>query len=135
MHWHPVYPARHQPDRRRTYHGVVWEILSVLLLLALGASFLAPRLFRRRPGAGSLSGTLLITGVSPRPDAAGQQYVTITGVIDGPTISDYTVYQRMAADVDHWPAVGELKPVVYSQPNPEKWACLTRAARPAGSAG
>ncbi len=100
----------------------MWEILSVLLLLAVGASILAPRLLRRGPGAGSLRGTLLITGVSPRPDATGQQYVTITGVIDGPTISDYTVYQRMAVDVDHWPAVGELKPVVYSQANPEKWA-------------
>jgi hypothetical protein len=100
----------------------VWEILSVLLLLGILAWFLAPRFFRQRPGAGSLSGTLLITGVSPRPDATGEQYVTITGVIDGPTISDYTVYQRMAADVDRWPAVGELKPVVYSQRNPDNWA-------------
>ena len=29
-----------------------------------------------------------------------------------------TVY---IADVEHWPAVGELKPVVYSQRNPDKW--------------
>lgn len=100
----------------------MWEILSVLLLIALIAGFLAPRLLRRRPGAGSLSGTLLITGVSPRPDAAGEQYVTITGVIDGPTVSDYTVYQRMTSDVDRWPSVGELKPVVYSQRNPDNWA-------------
>jgi hypothetical protein len=100
----------------------VWEILSVLLLLAILASFVAPRFFRQGPGAGSLSGTLLITGVSPRPDATGEQYVTITGVIDGPTISDYTVYQRMSVDVDRWPTVGELKPVVYSQRNPDKWA-------------
>jgi hypothetical protein len=100
----------------------VWEILSVLLLLAVAASLLAPRLFRQRPGADWLSGTLLITGVSPRPDATGEQHVTVTGVIDGPTISDYTVYQRMTVDVDRWPAVGELKPVVYSQRNPDKWA-------------
>jgi hypothetical protein len=100
----------------------VWEILSVLLLLAIAGFFVAPRLFRQGPGAGSLSGTLLITGVSSRPDATGEQYVTITGVIDGPTISDYTVYQRMSVDVDRWPAVGELKPVVYSQRNPDKWA-------------
>jgi hypothetical protein len=100
----------------------VWELLSVLLLLAIAAGFLAPRLFRQGPGAGSLSGTLLITGVSARPDATGEQYVTITGVIDGPTISDYTVYQRMTADVDRWPSVGELRPVVYSQRNPDKWA-------------
>jgi hypothetical protein len=100
----------------------VWEILSVLLLLAIAMSLLAPRLFRQRPGGGWLSGTLLITGVSPRPDDVGEQHVTIAGVIDGPTISDYTVYQRMTVDVDRWPAVGELKPVVYSQRNPDKWA-------------
>ena len=100
----------------------MWEILSVLLLIALGLGLLAPRLFRQRPSGDSLSGTLLITGVSPRPDAIGEQYVTITGVIDGPTVTDYTVYQRITADVDRWPTVGELKPVVYSQRNPERWA-------------
>ena len=100
----------------------MWEIFAVLLLLAIGASLLAPRLFRQRPVSDALSGTLLITGVSPRPDAVGEQYVTITGVIDGPTVSDFTVYQRTISDVDRWPAVGELKPVVYSQRNPEKWA-------------
>lgn len=94
----------------------------MLLLIAIMVSLVAPRLFRRGPGAGSLSGTLLITGVSPKPDATGEQYVTITGVIDGPTVSDYTVYQRMTADVDKWPSVGELRPVVYSERNPEKWA-------------
>jgi hypothetical protein len=99
----------------------VWEILSVLLLIAIAVSLVAPRLFRPRPSADSLSGTLLITGVSPRPDAVGEQYVTITGVIDGPTVSDYTVYLRMAADVEHWPSVGELRPVVYSQRNPDNW--------------
>jgi hypothetical protein len=100
---------------------VVWEILSVLLLLALVAGFLAPRLFRRGPRGGALSGTLLITGVSPRPEATGDQFVTITGVIDGPTVSDYTVYQRMTAPVDRWPAVGELRPVTYSPRNPDIW--------------
>jgi hypothetical protein len=99
----------------------VWEILSVLLLIALVVGLLAPRLFRLRPSRDALSGTLLITGVSPRPDAIGEQYVTITGVIDGPTVSDYTVYLRMTADVGHWPSVGELKPVVYSQRNPDNW--------------
>ncbi|WP_422204236.1 hypothetical protein [Mycobacterium sp.] len=97
-------------------------MLSVLLLISIAVGILAPRLFRRGPRGESLSGTLLITGVSPRPDAAGEQFVTITGVIDGPTVSDYTVYLRMTADVDRWPAVGELKPVVYSQRNPDNWA-------------
>ena len=94
----------------------------MLLVIAIAAGLLAPRLFRRGPRGEALRGTLLITGVSPRPDAAGEQYVTITGVIDGPTVNDYTVYQRMAVNVDNWPAVGDLKPVVYSQRNPDKWA-------------
>jgi hypothetical protein len=106
----------------QSYHGVVWEIGMLLLLVAILAGFLAPRLIRRGPRADDLRGTLLITGVSPRPDATGEQYVTITGVIDGPTVNEYTVYQRMAVNVDNWPAVGDLKPVVYSQRNPDKWA-------------
>jgi len=106
----------------KSYHGVVWEIGTLLLLLAILAVFLAPRLLRRGPRADALSGTLLITGVSPRPDVTGEQYVTIAGVIDGPTVNEYTVYQRMAVDVDNWPKVGELKPVVYSQRNPDNWA-------------
>jgi hypothetical protein len=100
---------------------VVWEFLSVLFLLAVMALILVPRLMRRGLRGDVLSGTLLITGVSPRPDATGEQYVTISGVIDGPTLNEYTVYQRMAVDVDRWPTVGELKPVVYSQRNPDNW--------------
>jgi hypothetical protein len=106
----------------KSYHGGVWEFLTLLLLVAMLAVFLAPRLMRRAPRGEALSGTLLITGVSPRPDATGEQYVTITGVIDGPTVNEYTVYQRMAVNVDNWPTVGELKPVVYSQRNPDNWA-------------
>ena len=101
----------------------MWEILSLVVLVAFVVGFLAPRFFRQRPRADWLSGTLLITGVSPRPvDATGEQIVTIAGVIDGPTLNEYTVYQRMTADVDEWPTIGELKPVVYSQRNPDKWA-------------
>ena len=96
-------------------------MLSVLLLVAILAGFVAPRLIRRGPRGDSLSGTLLITGVSPRPDADGEQFVTIAGVIDGPTLNEYSVYQRMAVDVHNWPTVGELKPVVYSQRNPDNW--------------
>ncbi|HVQ97733.1 MAG TPA: hypothetical protein VMS16_02805, partial [Mycobacterium sp.] len=84
----------------------------VLVVLVMGlAVFLAPRLFRRRP-LNTVDGTLLVTGVSPRPDVTGEQYVTITGVMNGPTVDEYTVYQRMAVDVDDWPAVGQLIPVM-----------------------
>jgi hypothetical protein len=100
----------------------VWEIGALLLLVTVLVVILAPRLIRRGPRADALSGTLLITGVSPRPDATGEQYVTITGVIDGPTVNEHTVYQRMAVNVDNWPKVGDLKPVVYSQRNPDNWS-------------
>ncbi len=94
----------------------------MLFLVALLAVFFAPRLIRRRPNTDGLNGTLLVTGVSPRPDATGQQYVTIAGVINGPTVNEHAVYQRMAVDVEDWPAMGQLLPVVYSQRNPDNWA-------------
>lgn len=74
-----------------------------------------------RPAGDLASGTLLVTGVSPRPDAGGQQYVTIAGIITGPTVNEYAVYQRMAVDVDQWPTVGQILPVVYSPKNPDNW--------------
>jgi hypothetical protein len=101
---------------------VGWEIGVLLLLIATLAVLLAPRFMRRGPGPDAVSGTLLVTGVSPRPDATGEQYVTITGVINGPTVNEHTVYQRMAVNVDKWPTMGQLLPVVYSQRNPDKWA-------------
>ncbi|MEZ0367408.1 hypothetical protein ACAG26_27455 [Mycobacterium sp. pUA109] len=99
----------------------MWEFLTLLLLVAILAVFVAPRLLRRGPGSGAQTGTLLITGVSPRPDATGEQYVTISGVISGPTVNEHPVYQRMAIDVEQWPSIGELRPVVYSPRNPDNW--------------
>ncbi len=97
-----------------------WETGVLLLLVLALAVFVAPRLFRRGPTQ-SVSGTLLVTGVSPRPDTTGEQYVTIAGVINGPTVDEYTVYQRMVVDVADWPTVGQLIPVVYSPKNPDLW--------------
>jgi hypothetical protein len=99
----------------------VWETGVLLLLILTLVVFLAPRLLRRRQME-TVSGTLLVTGVSPRPDTAGEQYVTITGVINGPTVNEHTVYQRMVVDVDKWPTMGQLMPVVYSPKNPDFWA-------------
>jgi hypothetical protein len=59
--------------------------------------------------------------VSPRPDVPGQQYVTISGVINGPTVNEHVVYQRMAVDVDSGPTMGQLIPVAYSPKNPDNW--------------
>ena len=94
-----------------------------MLLLLVGALVLVigPRLRRRGPGNDAATGTLLVTGVSPRPDATGEQFVTITGVINGPTVNEHVVYQQMAVDVNDWPTMGQLLPVVYSPKNPDTW--------------
>lgn len=73
-------------------------------------------------------GTLLVTGLSPRPDVPGEQFVTISGVISGPTVSEHVVYQRMAVDTANWPIMGQLIPVVYSPKNPDKWFFTPPAA-------
>jgi hypothetical protein len=99
----------------------VWEFGALLLLVAVLGALLAQRFIPRGPRGEAASGTLLVTGVSPRPDAAGQQFVTIAGVINGPTVDEYSVYQRMAVDVEQWPRVGQLLPVVYSPKNPDNW--------------
>jgi hypothetical protein len=107
----------------QSYHGGVWEIGILLLLVGALVLLLGPRIMRRRGiGDDMAHGTLLVTGVSPRPDATGEQFVTITGVINGPTVNEHVVYQSMAVDVNNWPSMGALFPVVYSPKNPDKWA-------------
>ncbi len=105
----------------------MWEILWLLLPLGALTVIVAPWLMRRRQPADALHGTLLITGVSPRPDATGEQFVTVTGVLNGPSVDEHVVYQRWAVDAGNWPSVGELIPVVYSPRNPDDW----RVAPPA----
>ncbi len=95
-----------------------------MLLLLIGAIVVvaAPWIMHRRGIRGERAhGTLLVTGISPPPDAAGEQFVTITGVINGPTVNEHVVYQRLAVDVGSWPTMGELFPVVYSPKNPDNW--------------
>lgn len=81
-------------------------------------------------GANMAPGTLLVTGVSPRPDEVGEQFVTISGVINGPTVNEHVVYQRMIVDVDQWPTIGQLIDVVYSPKNPDKWGFAPLDAPP-----
>lgn len=98
------------------------EFAVLLLILGALALVLGPRLMAKRGPRGEMAqGTLLVTGVSPRPDAAGEQFVTISGVINGPTVDEHVVYQRLAVDVASWPSMGQLIPVVYSPKNPDKW--------------
>ena len=98
------------------------EFASIMLILGALALILGPRLMRRGPRGEVVRGTLLVTGVSPRPDAPGQQFVTISGVINGPTVGEHVVYQRMCVDVANWPAMGDLIPVAYSPKNPDNWS-------------
>ncbi|WP_046318235.1 hypothetical protein [Mycobacterium sp. UM_Kg1] len=99
----------------------MWEFGALLLLVAILAVFLAPRFLRSGPRGEAQEGTVLVTGVSPRPEATGAQYVTITGVLHGPTVAEHEVYQRYAVDVGNWPSVGDLLPVRYSPRNPDNW--------------
>jgi hypothetical protein len=101
----------------------VWEIALILVMLGALAVIAAPWIMRRR-GAGSdwMQGQLLVTGVSPRPDdVTGEQFVTITGVINGPTVNEHVVYQRLALDVNQWPTMSQIFQVVYSPKNPDNW--------------
>jgi hypothetical protein len=102
----------------------VWEFAIMLVIIGAIAVLAAPWIMRRRGvGSGWVPGTLLVTGVSPRPDdLVGVQFATITGVINGPTVNEHVVYQRLEVDVDNWPTMGELFPVMYSPKNPDNWA-------------
>ncbi|MGV0837213.1 hypothetical protein [Mycolicibacterium thermoresistibile] len=101
----------------------MWEFGVLLLLIGAIVVLAAPWIMRRRGMRGEVAhGTLLVTGVSPRPDGVtGEQFVTISGVINGPTVNEHVVYQRMAVDVEQWPTMGQLIPVVYSAKNPDNW--------------
>lgn len=117
-----------------------------MLLLLIGAIvlLLAPRIMGRRGGAGGRGGgggaqmapgTLLVTGVSAGPDSDGSQYVTITGVINGPTVREHEVYARLQMNVGASPTMGQLIPVMYSPKNPDKWGFApTQAPEAPGSA-
>lgn len=97
------------------------EFAALLLIVGAIALIVGPRLMRRGPKGEAMRGTLLVTGVSPRPDAPGQQFVTISGVIKGPTVDEHVVYQRLCVDTANWPTMGELIPVVYAPKNPDNW--------------
>ncbi|WP_040837022.1 hypothetical protein [Nocardia brevicatena] len=77
-------------------------------------------------------GTLYLTGVSPRPDAVGEQFVTVTGNLTGPTEPGTVVYGRFVREVHEWPSIGDTLTVVYPPGKPQKW----QIARPeTGSLG
>ena len=98
------------------------EFAVLLVIVGALALLIGPRLMGLRGPRGEMArGTLLVTGVSPRPDVVGQQFVTISGVINGPGVDEHVVYQQMAVDTATWPTIGQLMPVAYSPKNPDKW--------------
>ena len=106
----------------------------MLLIIGALALLIVPRYLKRGPKGAqdSARGELLITGVSPRPEGAvGEQYVTITGVIKGPTVLEHVVYQQLAVDVQDWPTIGQLLPVDYSMKNPDNWRIAAPSEPPA----
>jgi hypothetical protein len=101
--------------------NLVW----LLMILAALALLIVPMMRARRgPRGEMLRGTLLVTGVSGSksgPDSSGQQLVTITGVINGPSVNEHVVYQQVAINTGSSPKMGDLIPVVYSGKNPDNW--------------
>lgn len=76
------------------------------------------------------TGSLYVTGVSPRPDADGEQFVTITGNLTGPSVAGKVVYGRFVWNVHEWPAIGDYLTVAYSPRNPDNWQVVRPEARP-----
>ncbi|QLY30049.1 hypothetical protein H0264_33490 [Nocardia huaxiensis] len=107
--------------------------LTFVLLMA-GTLVALLMYFRKGRDASSMpqpeSGTLYVTGVSPRPDATGEQYVTLAGSISGPSLVAYEVYGRFAWDVNQWPSPGDQIPVVYPAGKPDHWQIGHPGARP-----
>lgn len=104
----------------------------VIMAAALVAMIVLYRRGRGQAGfpAEPERGSLHVTGVSPRPDAEGEQYVTITGNLMGPTVAERVVYGRFAWDVHHWPSIGDEIAVIYPAGKPDRWRILQPGSRP-----
>lgn len=100
----------------------------MLLLIGGSLALLIMQMRRGRqaqPGVNAVEGTLLVTGVSPRPEGVtGEQLVTITGALNGPTVAEHITYRQIVRDVNHWPRIGDLIPVLYPPKNPDRWDIL-----------
>nr|WP_051133258.1 hypothetical protein [Nocardia paucivorans] len=113
----------------------VFEIAMLVIMMGALAGMLA-LVLRGRRGARMPEqaevGTLYLTGVSPRPDAMGEQFVTLTGNLTGPTVPGTVVYGRFVWDAAAWPSIGDTLTVVYPPGKPQQW----QIARPgAGNLG
>ncbi|MTE13088.1 hypothetical protein [Nocardia aurantiaca] len=126
-------------------------LMQLMFVLLIGGALAAALVYYRRRGqgggaralpgdplaaswnarpAGLESGTLHVTGVSPRPDEPGEQYVTISGSISGPSVVAHEVYGRFAWDVNQWPSIGDQIPVAYPSGKPDRWQLDHPGVRP-----
>ncbi|WP_228003007.1 hypothetical protein [Nocardia australiensis] len=96
-------------------------MLVIMAVALVGLIMLYARGRRGINPAQAETGSLYLTGVSPRPDAPGEQFVTITGNLTGPSVPSTVVYGRFAWDVNSWPAVGDYLTVVYPTGKPERF--------------
>lgn len=109
----------------------MWAAIGLLLLGVLAAvvvyrwqpSWLSPWWSSRSygPRGEVANGTLLVTGVSPRPNATGEQFVTVAGVIHGPTVNEHATSRQLMVDVGQWPVAGAQFGVIFALKNPDDW--------------
>ncbi|RJO75016.1 hypothetical protein D5S18_16610 [Nocardia panacis] len=103
----------------------------VMLLIVAGAvtamvvAFLRSR--GKLPQRAAQTGTLYVTGVSPRPEGVGEQFVTLTGNLTGPNVPGAVVYGRFVWGDEPWPAIGDLLRVAYPAGNPNSFQIVGSA--------
>lgn len=113
--------------------GFMLELAFVVLLVGV---LVASLMYYRRArdgaplGANAEEGTLYVHGVSPHPQVTGEQYVTLTGTISGPSVVAHEVYGRFAWDTAQWPSIGDQIAVVYPAGKPDSWSIAHPGARP-----
>ncbi|MEV0245797.1 hypothetical protein AB0H76_04300 [Nocardia sp. NPDC050712] len=103
----------------------------VVVMVVVLAALVVP-ILRGRKGsviAEPESGSVYVTGISPLPLEGTEDFVTITGNLSGPTVSEQVVYGRWVWDVNQWPTVGEFIPVVYPAGKPDRWRPVHPGAR------
>lgn len=110
-------------------------LMSLVFLLLIGGTLVAALSYYRRGRNGvamadAETGTLYVTGVSPHPNVPGEQYVTLSGSISGPSVVAYEAYGRFAWDTAQWPSQGDQIPVVYPAGKPDRWQIGHPGARP-----
>ncbi len=111
-------------EARYAYHGGVFELAMLAVMVAALVGMLV-LVFRGRRGTAlpqdAEVGSLYLTGVSPRPDAMGEQFVTLTGNLSGPSEPGKVVYGRLVWDAAYWPAIGDTLTVAYPPGKPDRW--------------